>query len=359
MTRHWHRRSLLLRAALAEAQSVIDESALLSLAGRDDVESRLVIRDGQQYMLEHGPFTRARFRRLPARDWTLLVQGLDHHVPAAARLLEHFRFVPQARLDDVMVSLAAPGGGVGPHVDSYDVFLLQGPGRRHWRYGPQKDLSLDPEQPLKILRHFSPRSDEILEPGDMLYLPPHVAHDGVAIDRCMTFSIGFRAPQAGEIVRGFLEYLTDTIDLPGRFADPGRQPAAHAGQVPADLLDWIQTTVQRVRWQPSDIARFATEYLSTPKPHVIFERPDPALSRRAFLGRIRSTGLRLDARSILLYQGSTICLNGSRVEPIDGPHSRWLRQLADARNADAPPGPALDDWLHAAYVCGELLPGKT
>ncbi len=358
MQRYWHRGSLLLRSALPDAQSVIDEPALLRLAGRDDVESRLIVREGLHYTLEQGPFALARFRRLPARDWTLLVQGLDHHVPAAARLLEHFRFVPQARLDDVMVSLAAPGGGVGPHVDSYDVFLLQGPGRRHWRYGPQKDLSLDPAQPLKILRHFSPRNDEILEPGDMLYLPPQVAHDGVAIDRCMTFSIGFRAPQAGEIARGFLEYLTDRIDLPGRFADPGRPSTRHAGQVPQDLLDWIQSTVQRVRWQPSDIARFATEYLSTPKPQVIFDRPEPELTRKAFLARVRRFGLRLDARSILLYQGGHICLNGTPVEATDTAHSRWLRQLADARHADAPPGTALDDWLHSSYRCGELLPGK-
>ena len=358
MERCWHRRSALLRGALEEAASVIDEPTLLRLAGRDDVESRLVIREGRQYTLEHGPFTRARLRQLPPRDWTLLVQGLDHHVPAASRLLDHFRFVPQARLDDVMVSLAAPGGGVGPHVDSYDVFLLQGPGRRHWRHGRQRDLSLDPDQPLKILRHFKPSNDDILEPGDMLYLPPHVAHDGVAIDRCMTFSIGFRAPEAGDVARGFLEYLADQTDLAGRFADPGRAATSHAGRLPPDLIDWIGSTIERIRWRRSDITRYAAEYLSTPKPQVLFERPHAPLERKPFLAQVKRAGIRLDPRSILLYKGQTIYLNGTVVDPVDKAHVQWLHRFADHRRAQAPPGQALDEWMHVGYECGELLPGE-
>jgi 50S ribosomal protein L16 3-hydroxylase len=359
MRRHWHRHALLARAAHAGTCQVIDETALFDLAARDDVESRLVIREGSQFFLEHGPFSRSRLRRMPGRDWTLLVQGLDHHVPAAARLLDAFRFVPAARLDDVMVSLAAPGGGVGPHFDSYDVFLLQGPGRRHWRYGPQRDLALDPRQPMKILERFTPRSSTVVNPGDLLYLPPRHAHDGVAIDRCMTFSIGFRAPQAAEIAQGFLEFVADQVNLEGRFADPGRPATTQPGRIPTDLVDWIEQTVSRIHWRRSDIERFAGQFLSTLKPTVFIDPPAQPLSRRALLARIRRSGVRLDPRAIMLYDSRHIHLNGQAVPAPDAGSRRWLRQLADTRRADAPPGSALDDWIHEAHQDGSLLPDES
>src|SRR5678815_2196015 len=194
VARHWHKEPLLVRGALPGFTGVATRDDLFALAARDDVASRLVRRIGSGYSLEHGPFSRTQLARLPRRDFTLLVQGLNLHSDAADALLRRFAVIPYARLDDVMVSYAAPGGGVGPHVDSYDVFLLQGFGRRRWRWGAQKDHEMRPGVPVKILRRFRPTADAVLAPGDMLYVPPGHAHDGVAVDECTTWSIGFRAP---------------------------------------------------------------------------------------------------------------------------------------------------------------------
>ena len=230
LRRHWHKAPLLVRGAFPGFAGPFSARALFTLAARDDVESRLVLREGARWTLAHGPFRRADFAALPARDWTLLVQGVNLVHPAGEALLHRFSFLPYARLDDLMVSYAAPGGGVGPHEDSYDVFLLQGFGRRRWRFGPQADHALLPGRPLKILRRFTPAHDEVLAPGDMLYLPPDVAHDGVAIDACTTYSIGFRAPGTTELATAFLDFLRDELDLPGRYADPDLAPVRAPGR---------------------------------------------------------------------------------------------------------------------------------
>src|SRR5512138_3633895 len=171
LRRHWQKKALLVRGAFPRFAGFFSASELMALARRDDVESRLVVRAGKRWSLAHGPFRRGDFRALPERDWTLLVQGVNLHSRAADALLRRFAFVPYARLDDLMVSLAAPGGGVGPHFDSYDVFLLQALGRRRWCYGRQDDLRLQPGAPLRVLRRFVPRHEATLARGDMLYLP--------------------------------------------------------------------------------------------------------------------------------------------------------------------------------------------
>src|SRR5687767_9412173 len=205
MKRHWQRKPLLVRGAVPGLPPVADRNALFALAGRDDVESRLVEKhDDGRWSLRRGPFARRALPPLARPRWTLLVQGVDLHLDAAHELLQRFRFVPEARLDDLMVSYASDAGGVGPHFDSYDVFLLQAQGRRRWRIGAQKDLTLRDDVPLKILRHFEPEFDYVLEPGDMLYLPPGYAHDGVAQGECQTYSIGFRAPARGELAQELL-----------------------------------------------------------------------------------------------------------------------------------------------------------
>src|SRR5882672_11365034 len=201
---HWHKEPLLVRAAIPAFHGIVTRDELFALAAHDDVASRLVKRSRHRYSLDDGPFSSAELARLPRNGWTLLVQGVNLHHDAADALLRRFAFVPYARLDDVMVSYAAPGGGVGPHVDSYDVFLLQGRGRRRWRYGRQRDLTLRPNLPLKVLKRFTPTADVILGPGDMLYLPPQYAHDGVAVDACTTYSIGFRAAAYEELAQHFL-----------------------------------------------------------------------------------------------------------------------------------------------------------
>ena len=206
MRRHWQKKPLLIRQAIPGVKPPVDRSALFALAGQDEVESRLIVQDlaSNDWRLRQGPIPRRALPKLDQPGWTLLVQGLDLHVPAAHALLRQFGFVPQARVDDLMISYASDGGGVGPHYDSYDVFLLQVHGRRRWRVGPLKDASLKPDMPLKVLANFEPQEEWLLEPGDMLYLPPMWGHDGVAEGECMTCSIGFRAPEAVEITREVL-----------------------------------------------------------------------------------------------------------------------------------------------------------
>ncbi|MGH8631647.1 MAG: cupin domain-containing protein, partial [Burkholderiales bacterium] len=213
LRRHWQKSPLLIRGAIPRFEGFADLPSLISLAAREDCESRLVIRDRGRWRVEHGPLARSRWRRLPRGGWTLLVQGLNHFLPRARRLLAYFSFVPHARLDDLMVSFAPAGGGVGPHFDSYDVFLLQGSGRRLWQVALTPDLEVVEDAPLRILRRFEPQGQCVLAPGDMLYLPPGWAHDGVALDDCYTYSIGFRAPRHREIISEFLGYLDEATVL--------------------------------------------------------------------------------------------------------------------------------------------------
>ena len=203
MREYWQRKPLLIKGAFPDFRPPLSTPALKKLSRRDDVESRLVWKEKKIWHMERGPF--ARLPKPTEPNWSLLVQSVDIHDDDACALMNQFRFVPDARLDDLMISLATVGGGVGPHFDSYDVFLLQAQGRRRWSFGQQKDLTLIEGLSLKILKHFTPDETFVLEPGDMLYLPPQAAHDGVALDNdCMTISIGFRAPDEAALARGML-----------------------------------------------------------------------------------------------------------------------------------------------------------
>ncbi|CBW75442.1 Hypothetical cytosolic protein [Mycetohabitans rhizoxinica HKI 454] len=337
MRRYWQKKPLLVRQALLDFHSPVTRQCLFDLAQRDDVESRVIrqraVRGEVRWQLEHGPF-----ERLPAtrqRQWTLLVQGVNLHVPAAHALMNRFRFLPDARLDDVMISYATDGGGVGPHFDSYDVFLLQLHGRRRWRVGAQRDLSLRPGLPLKVLQHFEPSEDWILEPGDMLYLPPHIAHDGIALGECMTGSIGFRAPLDGELSEQFLYHAAERAaqarGASRRYADPDQPPVSdHPAALPPTLVDHVVELVERMRWSRADIAEFVGSYLSEPKTSVFFDPPARALSRHAFVSRIVENGVELDPKTILLYDDTRYYLNGESAKLV-----RSLRKaittLADQR----------------------------
>jgi len=355
LSRFWQRRPLLVRNAISDFKGVVQAPELFALAARDDVESRLVQRQGGRWRLRHGPFPRSILARQPSRDWTLLVQGVNLALRAADALLRRFRFLPYARLDDLMVSYAAPGGGVGPHFDSYDVFLLQGPGRRRWSIGRQRDRELDPAAPLKVLRRFEPEEEYLLEPGDMLYLPPGWAHDGVALEPCLTHSIGFRAPSHGELAREFLSFLQEGIAGNGLYADAGARPARHAAEIPARMVRHAVGAARAIRWRERDVARFLGEYLSTPKPQVVFERPARPDPPARFAARCRSRGLRLDLRTQLLFRGSDLFVNGERVEAHGEPR-RWLVRLADERavapGAGAPRSlsPILHGWYRSGWI---------
>jgi 50S ribosomal protein L16 3-hydroxylase len=251
---------------------------------------------------------------------------MDLHVPAAHEMLARFRFVPEARLDDLMTSWASPGGGVGPHVDGYDVFLVQVQGRRRWRIAPPGDDAFVDGLPLKILRRFAPAHDWVLEPGDMLYLPPLWGHDGVAVGGdCMTCSVGFRVPRAAELVREVLQRVADDA-LPGvagerLYTDPGQAATTNPGAVPEALGGFMRAAVRAALRRPGVLERALGEYLSEPKPHVWFERGG-ALPPGA--------AVQLDARTRALYDARRFFINGESCA-LRGRDGLLLRRLADAR----------------------------
>lgn len=356
LRRHWQKRPLLARGALDQYSRLVRPVTLFELAGRDDLESRLVRRRGRRWEVRHGPFGRRELRGLPRSGWTLLVQGVNHVLPAAQRLLEQFSFIPYARLDDLMVSYAPEGGGVGPHFDDYDVFLLQGEGRRRWRVSLQRDLELVPGAPLKILRRFRPAHEWVLETGDMLYLPPRSAHDGVAVGGgCITYSIGFRAPDARELGARFLDDLQDRLQLSGIYADPGLTPRRHPARLGDDMVRDAEKVLRRIRWGSGDVARFLGCHLTEPKPHVVFSRPARPLTAWGFAARAASRGVRLALPTRMLFRGSMLFINGEAC-PAGAPATRLLARLADRRSL--PPqarvgreaAELLYQWYRAGYI---------
>jgi len=327
LRRHWQKRPLLVRNAMPHFDGLLDSRELGALARRDDVESRIVKRRGGKWETEHGPFGREITLRKSA---TLLVSGVNLHSSAADALLRRFDFVPQARLDDLMVSYATPGGGVGPHVDSYDVFLLQGPGRRRW----------------KIWLSGTKTQTHVLGPGDMLYLPPGMKHDGVALDPCYTYSIGFRAPRGAELGAAFLDWLHERGLPDAQYRDPGLAPARRPARIPDDMLRFAGNFLERISWSRRDVAAFVGEYLTAPKPHVVFR---PGRGQRPLDGSL----VVLDPKSQLLYSGSTFFMNGDALR-LGGRNAKSLRHLADKRSS---PGSALRglaaqimEWHGAGYL---------
>lgn len=356
MRRHWHKRPLLVRQALPGVQPPLARPALFALAARDDVESRLIVRGvDDDWRLRQGPVPRRALPPLSQPGWTLLVQGLDLHVDAAHDLLSHFRFVPAARLDDVMLSYASEGGGVGPHIDSYDVFLLQVHGRRRWQVARVSRPRLRDDVPLKMLAHFVPEQEWLLEPGDMLYLPPGWAHDGVALGGdCMTASVGFRAPRADELARALLARVAD--DLPDsdhslRYRDPQQAATVAAGEVPEALQRFARAAVARALAGEEVLDRALGEWLTEPKPQVWFESRHRGLKGPALAGVV------LDRRTRMAYDGRHVFINGESLRA-GGRDARLMHGLADQRGLDAQSlrqlsreaRDLLDDWLRGGWL---------
>lgn len=333
LRRYWQRRPLLLRQAFPGFTPLLTRAQLFALAAREDVESRLIRREGRQWTLQHGPLPRRALPRVDAPNWTVLIQGVNLHDDAASELLRQFRFVPDARLDDLMISWASDGGGVGPHQDAYDVFLLQAAGRRRWRIGPVADPTLQPGKPVKLLARFEPEEEFVLEPGDMLYLPPGWGHDGIAEGAdCMTYSIGFRAPPQGELLRELLFRLAETQDGGPIYTDPPLRPATAPAALPAAMVRFASQALRRLRADDGFVAAVLGEYLTSPKDNVWFT-PD-ARRRTELRQQARRYGVRLDRRSRMLYTADAVFINGETVDRELAP-SRVLRQLADAQQLSA------------------------
>jgi 50S ribosomal protein L16 3-hydroxylase len=328
MKRHWQKKPLLVRNAIAGFQPLLAPAQLFALAARDEVESRLVVHDGKGWRLQRGPLQRRALPPLKQPGWTLLVQGVDLHDDGAHALLQSFSFLPAARLDDLMISYASDQGGVGPHFDSYDVFLLQAQGRRRWRIGRQSDLTLQEGVPLKILANFEWEEEFLLEPGDMLYLPPGYAHDGVAMGECQTYSIGFRAPAQAELARELLQRIADEAaeDGPDRlYADPKQAATESSAAIPDGLARFAEQAVAAAMKDPSALARALGQYLTEPKPQVWF-------ASGAAPRQLKS--LVLDARTRMLHDERHVFINGEAWRAA-GRDARLMRRLADQRRLDA------------------------
>jgi len=359
MRRHWQKRPLLVRAAAPGVQPPLDRAALFALAASEEVESRAVIQDARGWRLKRGPLKRGAMPPARQPGWTLLVQGLDLHLDAAQALLAAFRFVPQARLDDLMLSWASDGGGVGPHVDSYDVFLLQVQGRRRWRWGPMGQATLRPGLPLKILADFEPTDDAVLEPGDMLYLPPGWAHEGTAVGECMTASIGFRAPERAGLVADLLLRLADRqhpddVDVPARpvlYRDPGQTATDEPGRVPAALQRFAHDAVERALRERGALSLALGEALTEPQAQAWFDADD---------GLELAGGVRLARGSRMLYDDTHVFLNGESWRAA-GRDATLLRALADRQQlratetarASADARALLGDWLAAGWLVAD------
>jgi 50S ribosomal protein L16 3-hydroxylase len=353
MRRHWQKKPLLVRQAIAGFTPFLSRAALCKLAAREEVESRLIVQKDAGWTLKKGPFSPRGLPPLAQDGWTLLVQGVDLHEPAGHALLQQFRFVPDARMDDLMISFATPGGGVGPHFDSYDVFLFQASGRRRWKIGKQKDFSLQPGVPLKILQNFEADEEFVLEAGDMLYLPPRYAHDGIAeagvgpdgkAADCMTYSIGFRCPVQAELTPDLLHRLAEigedadescADEKTGARAVPKRMyrdPAQPATDTPAGLLAFAQQAVLEALKDPLALACALGESMSEPKPGVWFDEPELAWDGDA--AKAGQTRIALDARTRMMYDSDHVFINGESYRA-KGADAALMQRLANQRQLDA------------------------
>ena len=368
LAEYWQKKPLLIKNAIPNFKGLLSPNDLAGLACEDDVQARIIQQQKNQknkdkWSVKSSPFDEAVFAKLPAKNWTLLVQGVNQHLPEAAALLAQFNFIPHARLDDLMVSYAPAGGGVGAHVDSYDVFLLQGTGKRRWKISAQTDLGLVKGAPLKILKNFVSEQEWLLEAGDMLYLPPQIAHWGISeSDDCMTYSIGFRAPKTQELQHEFLSYLQDNISADalyaeGLYADADLKLQNHPAEISADMINKVSEMMQKITWDKDKVADFLGKYLTEPKLDVVFE-PNRKISKTEFIKRLSQKTLYLSLKSQLLFTQNNFYLNGERLV-VSAEIVAIMKEFADKRfleitalkaNIHAAIGDAMFEYFLAGFI---------
>lgn len=280
---YWQQKPLLIKNPWAEWHNPVEPDELAGLACEEGVEARLIAQTSastqSDWQVEHGPLLETRFGQLDKKPWTMLVQAVDHLVPEVAALISPFRFIPNWRIDDVMVSYASDGGGVGAHFDQYDVFLVQGLGKRRWQIGAECDSSTEllPHDDLRLLANFEVVEEWVLEPGDILYVPPRFAHNGVAVgDDCMTYSIGFRAPSRSELIAQYCDDMLEDLLEEDRYADPHLQPQDNPGEITPAALTQIQAMIAEKMNDSEGFARWFGQYISTGKyPDIDWQPEEP------------------------------------------------------------------------------------
>ena len=322
LQQYWQKKPLLIKAGLKRFTDPLTADELAGLALEDDIESRIVSCIDKQWDMQTGPFE--DFSVFGEQNWTLLVQAVDHWHPEAAKLLDPFRFIPNWRIDDLMVSFSTPGGGVGPHLDQYDVFIIQGEGKRHWRVGmPDNSLQqLCPHPRLLQVSPFQDCIDVITEPGDILYIPPGCPHEGISLENSLNYSVGFRAPAQKDLLTGLVDHLIDH-DISGeRFSDAGRDIASSVGAISENDLAKVQQLLQQLladqtmlpHWFGSLITRAKHELdINEPEPHYGSDEIAEYLDEGSVLSR--TGGLRCcyyqqaaDSDILLFINGDQITL---------------------------------------------------
>jgi 50S ribosomal protein L16 3-hydroxylase len=354
LAEYWQKKPLLIKKAIPNFKGLLSPNELAGLACEDGVQARIIKQSKDKWSVQNSPFDETVFAKLKEKDWTLLVQDVNHYLPEAAELLAQFNFIPYARLDDLMVSYAPIGGGVGAHVDSYDVFLLQGTGKRNWKISHQSDLSLLENQPIKVLKNFKAKQEWTLEAGDMLYLPPQIAHWGISeSDDCMTYSIGFRAPKTQELLHEFLNYLQDNLSadalyVEALYADADLALQNHPAEISDAMIAKVSKMLQKITWDKHHVADFLGKYLTEPKPDVVFE-PNLKISKSEFTKLLAKKTLYLSLKSQMLFVGNHFYLNGEKLA-VSAEIVEYIRDLANKKVLKIT---ALGANIHAA--CSDVL----
>lgn len=337
---YWQKKPLLIRNAFPDIIDLVDGDTLAGLALEESVESRFIQeKDNNEWRLEHGPFDEAFFEDMPASHWTLLVQAVDHYLPEVADILDGFAFIPRWRIDDVMVSYAADKGTVGPHSDYYDVFLIQGEGSREWQIGQPCDetTSLIPKLPLKILSHFEQAESWVLQPGDMLYLPPGLAHWGIAVGESITYSVGFRAASQGDMITDFAHYLSEKLPDHSRYSDPDLTPTSTPGLIDKASIERVKALLQEALAKPGATEDWLGEFLTQPKYEPSLEPCDPPFELKEIKALLNQGGdIRVDENTrcnYLLNENGQhrFFINGNAIEQPAGTEN-LLMSLCDARH---------------------------
>ena len=329
---YWQKKPLLIKNAIPNFESPITESDLFTIAQNEEAVSRLIEYKQDIWQVKYGPFKKSDLPKKTNIPWTILVQNINHYLPFAESFLNLFKFIPYARLDDLMISYATKKGSVGPHFDSYDVFLFQAQGIREWKISDQKKFTLDKKSSIKIITNFKSKNSWVLKPGDMLYLPPNIGHWGISqSDDCLTYSIGFRAPATFEIQSKFLDFIQDHLIANENeiYKDPNLAPQKNPAEISSNMTKAMRNIVDRLRWDKSSINHFIGQLLSEPIESSIFETRKP-LSLKAFEKRIVNKTLKLNSKTRMLFIKNNFYVNGEFLK-IDKKYTLFLKQLANDR----------------------------
>lgn len=362
---YWQKKPLLVRNAFPDLPELVGRDDLFELAQEDGIEARIVLeKDGKKpWELRKGPFTPKQYKQLPKTHWTLLVQAVDHYLPELAAYWEAFSFVPGWRTDDIMISSAPVGGSVGPHYDQYDVFLVQGQGQRRWQLGEKCD-SQSPclaDTPLRILKDMPVTFDEVVNPGDLLYVPPGLAHFGVAENDCLTFSFGFRAPILSHVLEQLVDAALESAGTDKLYADPGLTPQAHPGWLNPVHLQSLKAQVLDLLRDHSRLDAVLAPFLSEPK-YSDYEPVGDDLAPEDLLLELQAGAILCrDPASRIIYLGEEghadqLFINGEAVDNL--PDSRFVAKLADHRQLgweDLQDGLADADNLE--WLCQQIAQG--